>query len=540
MPLPPPVTTATAPESETNFSCSTNRLLLQGPSKLAINLACFGTCIRDYPRNRYPGVPAVAPRSWRTFRKSIARQVIQAHPGSSCVASHRCWNWIKYYVTCLKLRRILIIPSPHIFAFQCSIQGKGCGVVIPLSCRPGLGRNACPEVEADVGRTSSPGPKNQGAKRMKKLLVTMLLVLAIGAQVQQLAAQGAAQPGQAAPSSQKQIKDPAEYNAYVNGVQQSNPAQKAQALEAFVQTYPNSVMKEEALEQLMASYQQAGDTQKTVDTANRVLQVNPNNIRALALLAYYYRTMASQGGADATKNADLAMQYGQKGLDALPNTPKQEGMSDADFTKFHNELGAIFDGAVGFAALQKKDLAAAQKDLRAAVADESQPNIADIYPLATADLEAKPMNPEGFWFIVKASSLAQGPGQQQILDYGRKKYVRYHGGEDGWADLVKQVQGSTSVMPPAGFTVAAAPPPPSPAEQAADLVKSKDPKQMSFAEWQLVLSSGNAQASDTVWSAIKDKAVKLAANVISASPTKLTLAGSADDIDEKKVDITLT
>ncbi len=63
---------------------------------------------------------------------------------------------------------------------------------------------------------------------------------------------------------------------------------------------------------------------------------------------------------------------------------------------------------------------------------------------------------------------------------------------------------------------------------------------MSFAEWQLVLSSGNAQASDAVWSVIKDKPVKLVANVISASATKLTLAGSADDIDDKKADISLT
>lgn len=369
---------------------------------------------------------------------------------------------------------------------------------------------------------------------MKKFLVVMLLVLATaGAVVQQAA-------GQAAAAQKPQIKDPAEYNAYVNAIQQAEPAARAQAIEAFLQTYPNSVMKEDALVQLMSAYQQANNAQKTVDTANRVLQANPNNIRALALLAYYYRNMASQGGADAAKNADLAMQYGQKGLDALPNTPKPEGMSDEDFTKFHNELGGIFDGAVGFAALQKKDLATAQKDLREAVEHESQPNIADIYPLATADLEAKPMNPEGFWFIVKASQLAQGPGQQQILDYGRKKYIRYHGSEEGWADIVKQAQASQGVMPPAGFTVAAAPPPPSPAEQAAELVKNKQPKDMSFAEWQLVLSSGNAQASETVFNALKDKAVKLVANVISASPTKLTLAGSADDIDDKKADITLT
>ena len=140
-------------------------------------------------------------------------------------------------------------------------------------------------------------------------------------------------------------------------MQQSDPAAKAQAIEAFLQTYPNSVMKEDALVSLMGAYQQAGNASKTIDTASRVLQANPNNVRALALLAYYYRSLAAQGGADAAKNADLSSQYGQKGLDALPNTPKPEGMSDADFTKFHNELTAIFDGAVGFAALQKKDLA---------------------------------------------------------------------------------------------------------------------------------------------------------------------------------------
>jgi tetratricopeptide (TPR) repeat protein len=374
---------------------------------------------------------------------------------------------------------------------------------------------------------------------MKKSLVTMLLVLAIGALVQRAVAQGAAQPGQAAPSSQKQIKDPAEYNSYVNAIQQSNPAQKAQGLEAFLQTYPNSVMKEDGLEQLMAAYQQAGDGQKTIDTANRILQVNPNNVRALAVLVYSYRTTAT--AQNLAQNLDMVQKYAQQGEQSLHNLAKPEGMSDADFTKFHNELSAIFEGGLGFVALQKKDNATASKDFREAVTEESQPNIMDIYPLAQADLQSNPMNPEGFWFVVKASQMVQGAdNQKQLLEYGRKKYIRYHGKEDGWADLVSQAKASPSIMPPAGFTVAAAPPPPSPAEQAADLVKSKDPKQMSFAEWELVLSSGNQQAADTVWNALKDKAVKLGANVISATTSKIMLAGSDDDIEAKKADIDLT
>src|SRR5271157_3920066 len=125
---------------------------------------------------------------------------------------------------------------------------------------------------------------------MKKLLVIMLLVFATAGVVVQQAA------GQAAAAQKPQIKDPAEYNAYVNAVQQADPAAKAQAIEAFLQTYPNSVMKPDALEALMGAYQQAGNASKTIDTASRVLQANPNNVRALALLAYYYRSLAGQGG----------------------------------------------------------------------------------------------------------------------------------------------------------------------------------------------------------------------------------------------------
>src|SRR5207237_6020096 len=113
---------------------------------------------------------------------------------------------------------------------------------------------------------------------------------------QQPAAQQTGQPGQAAPAQQKkEIKDPAEYNAYVSAVQQSDPNAKVSGLEAFLQQYPNSVMKVDALELLMATYQQTNNAQKMIDAATRVLQADPNNLRALALLTYTYRAQAEQG-----------------------------------------------------------------------------------------------------------------------------------------------------------------------------------------------------------------------------------------------------
>ncbi|HLK32544.1 MAG TPA: hypothetical protein VKT29_05600, partial [Terriglobales bacterium] len=139
---------------------------------------------------------------------------------------------------------------------------------------------------------------------MKKTLVSIVLVLAVvavmetasalGAQAapaQQPAATGQAAPTQA-PQQKKEIKDPAEYNAYVGAVQQTNPQAKASALESFLQQYPNSVMKTDALELLMAAYEQGGNTAKMQETADRLLQADPNNLRALALQAYSHRRQA--------------------------------------------------------------------------------------------------------------------------------------------------------------------------------------------------------------------------------------------------------
>src|SRR5260370_22394533 len=57
----------------------------------------------------------------------------------------------------------------------------------------------------------------------------------------------------------KEIKDPAEYNAYVNATGITDPATRANALEQFIAQYPTSVVKDDALEQLMGAYQQAGN-----------------------------------------------------------------------------------------------------------------------------------------------------------------------------------------------------------------------------------------------------------------------------------------
>ena len=236
-----------------------------------------------------------------------------------------------------------------------------------------------------------------------------------------------AQTQPAAPQQKKEIKDPAEYNAYVGAVQQKDATAKISGLEAFLAQYPNSVMKEDALELLMVSYQQTNNQAKMLDAAQRILQVNPNNLRALALLSYIKRAQA-EAGQDAQNNLTQGAQFADRGLQALQTAPKPDGTSDADFTKMKTQMSAIFNGTSGMAALQGKNYPVAQQRLRAAV--EADPNdLRNVYPLALADLTGTPPNQvEGLFFIARAANLAAGsPGQAQIESYGKNQYIKYHG-----------------------------------------------------------------------------------------------------------------
>jgi tetratricopeptide (TPR) repeat protein len=381
---------------------------------------------------------------------------------------------------------------------------------------------------------------------MKKIVFAMLLVTAVTTFAQ--TAPAPAQPAQpqsptpapAAPQK-KEIKDPAEYNAYVGAVQQTDATAKVSGLEAFLTQYPNSVMKEDALELLMGAYQQTGNQAKTLDTAQKVLLVNPCNIRALALLAYTKRAMAEAG--QGPQNLAEAGQTGEKGLACLQTAPKPDGTSAADWDKLKTQTAVIFNGAAGMGAYQAKDYAKAQQFLRASV-DAEPTNLRDVYPLALAYLTAGPTEKDvdGLFFIARASNLAQGAGKTQIAKFGLSKYNKYHGSEEGWNDLLAKT--ATTTLPPADFTITKYVPP-TPAEQAADLVKSKEVKDMSFAEWQLVLSEGKPEDADKVWGVLKGKPLQMVAHIISIeasgkSPTKLKLAGSSDDIDAKTADIDLT
>jgi tetratricopeptide (TPR) repeat protein len=364
---------------------------------------------------------------------------------------------------------------------------------------------------------------------MKKAIVMLVLLMSVFC-----LAMAAQQPAQTAPQ-QKVIKNPAEYNAYMAAVQTADPNGKAIALEGFLQQYSGSVVKEDALEQLMAAYQQANNLPKVMDAAARLLQVNADNLRGLAMLSYLKWQQAQQ-----TQNPQSlveAGQYADRGLKALQTAPKPDGVSDADFAKMKAEMGTIFNSVSGVAALQAKNYAQAQQLLGQAV--KANPgDLNNVYSLAISYLQAQPPDyVNGLWYIARAANLAAGnaAAQQQLTKYGRSFYIKYHGTDQGWQDVIATA--GKSATPPEGFTIS---PRPTPAQEAAQLVQQKQVKDMSFDEFQLIFTSGNEDAVKTVWSQLSDKPIAFAAKVIEVTPTTLTLSSTADDIEANVADVTVT
>ena len=155
---------------------------------------------------------------------------------------------------------------------------------------------------------------------------------------------------------------PAEYNAYNSAITQTDPKAKAAALEAYLTAYPQSAVKAAVLEQLMLAYS-AFDPAKTLDAADRLLQVDPNNLRALTFETYFRLTGADSITDPTAKQAalDKAADYAQKGLAAHQAGGYERRPTS---TTLQTQAKPVFYRAIAMAALNKKDAATAVKNFK--------------------------------------------------------------------------------------------------------------------------------------------------------------------------------
>ena len=381
---------------------------------------------------------------------------------------------------------------------------------------------------------------------MKKAVVASFLatasavaVLASGAPMAIAQAQVNLGSQQQGANGQVQMSQP-EYNAYNSAVSQTTPQAKAPALEAYLTAYPQSAVKADVLQQLMIAYS-SFDPAKTLDAADRLLQVDPNNIRALTFEVYFRKTQADQVTDPAAKQTalDSAASYAQKGLAAS----KPKDMSDDDFKKITDSAYPIFYSAIGTAALNRKDSPTAidnfKKELAAVPAAQTQqpgPVLQDTYFLGLAYLQSNPPDYINCTFYVtRFTAFAPEPYKTQMAPTATYCYKKYHGNADGYSAV--QTAAQANLNPPADFKIT---PAPSPADIADQTVKStSDLATLALSDKEFILQYGKQEDADKVWDTVKGKSVEIPdATVITATDSVITAAVSDDAVQSKTADFT--
>ncbi|MFT4114181.1 hypothetical protein [Silvibacterium sp.] len=383
---------------------------------------------------------------------------------------------------------------------------------------------------------------------MKKVVFASLLAFATSTLCTMSATPVAlAQDAAGSQSSSITIKDPAEYNAYTNAMGQSAPAAKAAAIEAFLQQYPNTVVKRDMLEQLVHAYQATGDQAKTFDASKRLLQDDPTNLAALTFVVYIEK---AQAAGDQAK-LDQAAADAAKGLTAT----KPASMSDADYQKLKDVSTPIFYSTEAADDVAKKDykdaIEAYTNELKAVkdpAATTQQPLLADTYYLGNAYIQEDPKDlVNGIWFLTRAAQYLPDPYKTNAEKAAEYWYKKYHCAQDDancqntleGFDAIKQLA-HDNVFPPDSYKPVAAPPPPSPADLAHKaIVATPDVSKLALADQEYILANGSDEDANKVWDALKGQTSQIPGVVIQATADSVQLAVSDDAKQSQKADFTI-
>ncbi len=144
-----------------------------------------------------------------------------------------------------------------------------------------------------------------------------------------------------------------------NGAYQTKDANKrAGYLVRFAQMCPDSQYADQAMGVAAASYQQAQNAPKMLETANSLLAKDPNNLGMLILLADYYSEKGEQ--------LDKADADAKKAISVLAAAKKPEGVTDEQWAQQTALQKGLALSALGQVSLEKKNNAGAVENLKAA------------------------------------------------------------------------------------------------------------------------------------------------------------------------------
>ena len=273
-----------------------------------------------------------------------------------------------------------------------------------------------------------------------------------------------AAPQEAAAQPKQNWKSRDEYDAFAAFTKETDPSKQLALIEAFLQKFSNSDFKDRAEIVEMNDYAKLNEVNKAIAAARAALKADPDSndvgydLEAVSYLSFTFPYTYDPKASDAQDRLSAGLSDGQEGLALLQKFPKPANVTDEQFQAYVKPKRAIFNTAIGFANLQKKDYSAAITALKAAAQDDAGNNL--IFSLMGQSYlySSPPDFNSAVWYLARSVALAQAAKStnvDQLQKFYDQVYTSRHGSDAGEKDIITQA--ATAVDPPSGFSVA--PPP---------------------------------------------------------------------------------
>jgi tetratricopeptide (TPR) repeat protein len=195
-------------------------------------------------------------------------------------------------------------------------------------------------------------------------------------------------------SGKPQKVNKAEEAAYKNvlAAQGGDPAAQIPVLEDFITKFPQSRYIGGVYGLLTTAYYATGNTDKMFASGAKALELDPDNVDVLALLAMAIPRRVKPATPDGPQQLQKAEVYAHHAIELIPNMPKPATVDDATFEKAKNDKLSLCHSGLGLLAVNKQKWEDARTELTQAVQLASSPDPVDYYLLGNADAQASYMN----------------------------------------------------------------------------------------------------------------------------------------------------
>ena len=158
-----------------------------------------------------------------------------------------------------------------------------------------------------------------------------------------------------------------------------------EAGESFLDKYPMSLYVGAVYSALTSAYLNTNQPDKMLVAGQKALEINPDNVDVLPLMAWAIPRRVTGQTADGPKQLAEAKGYAKHGIELLTTIPKPAEMDDAAFTKAKNEKLAMCHDGLGVAEVKTGKYDDAIADLNQSVELSAIPDPVDFYLLGVSN-----------------------------------------------------------------------------------------------------------------------------------------------------------